>query len=180
MSLDGGELGESDLRAGDRMLNGFVGLDVLESPRSPPYDNQVTAAAAEEAMSWLATASRQAKLQASMSKLLTSDDVHFRGSTMDDVESPDMKGMAQKDFLEDNPHNPSIGATGTSYVSPPAKEQESLGASLLRLVADLDIDEDEFDKATSKDKIDPLVASVMAFRAVNSAPSTYTGKAFFA
>lgn len=37
-----------------------------------------------------------------------------------------------------------------------------------------------FHKATSKEKIDPLVASVMAFRAVNSAPSTYTGKAFFA
>jgi len=37
-----------------------------------------------------------------------------------------------------------------------------------------------FDKATSKEKIDPIVAAVMAFRAVNSAPSTYSGKAFFA
>ena len=36
-----------------------------------------------------------------------------------------------------------------------------------------------FDKATSKDKIDPIVAGLMAFRAVNMAPSTYTGKAFF-
>jgi len=37
-----------------------------------------------------------------------------------------------------------------------------------------------FDKSTSKEKIDPIVAAVMAFRAVNSAPSTYSGKAFFA
>jgi phage terminase large subunit-like protein len=36
-----------------------------------------------------------------------------------------------------------------------------------------------FDKATSKEKIDPIVALLMAFRAVNAAPSTYTGKAFF-
>ena len=36
-----------------------------------------------------------------------------------------------------------------------------------------------FDKANSKEKIDPLVAAVMAFRAVNAAPASYDGPAFF-
>lgn len=36
-----------------------------------------------------------------------------------------------------------------------------------------------FDKANSKEKIDPMVAVLMAFRAVNAAPSTMTGRAFF-
>ena len=36
-----------------------------------------------------------------------------------------------------------------------------------------------FDKANSKQKIDPVVAMIMAYRASKAAPATYSGKAFF-
>jgi hypothetical protein len=96
----------------------------LNSPSASPEDNAQTrdvAAEADAAMSWLSRASRQAKHKEPISRLLRSPL---------SVESDDGAYGGQRTALAE----PSAQKAAKAFQRP----QESLGASLLRLVADSD------------------------------------------
>ena len=125
LSRDGGGLSASDLASTPHSHHASTAsalLRGLNSPSASPEDNAQTidvAAEADAAMSWLSRASKQAKHKEPISRLL-----HSPVS----VESDDGSYGGQRTALAD---------LETSSQRP----QESLGASLLRLVADSDFGE---------------------------------------
>ena len=146
LSRNGGGLSASDLASTPHSHQALTvsALLRLNSPSASPEDNPQTrdiAAEADAAMSWLSRASRQAKHKEPISKLL-----HSPVS----VESDDGAYGGQRTALAE----PSAQKAAKAFQRP----QESLGASLLRLVADSDFGEGANSLDASPLKASPVLS----------------------